>query len=69
MDVYGGAVPIDGKGHLSEAVGNEMGTTYIGAGSEPVTDLTLAILEDMGLDTVYDDPTEDDLTYEDALLV
>jgi hypothetical protein len=54
MDVYGGPVPYDGKGHLSESVGNEMGTTFITNNAEPITDLTLAILEDMGYQTIYD---------------
>ena len=48
VDVYGAPVPIDGNGHLSEAVGNEMGTTYITNNAEPITDLTLAIFQDMG---------------------
>lgn len=54
MDVYGGPVPYDGAGHLAESVGDEMGTTFISNGSENITDLTLAILEDMGFDTTYD---------------
>ena len=54
MDVYEGAVPIDGNGHLAECVGDQMGTTYITNNAEPITDLTLAILEDMGYETIYD---------------
>ena len=54
MDVYGNAVPIDGQGHLAESVGDEMGTTYITNGKESFSDLTLAVLEDMGFDTTYD---------------
>ena len=53
-DVYGSAVPLDGNGHLSESVGDEMGTTYISGSTEPITDLTFAVLEDMGFDTTYD---------------
>ncbi len=54
VDVYGSAVPLNGNGHLDESVGNEMGTTFISNGAEDITDLTLAILEDMGFETVYD---------------
>jgi hypothetical protein len=52
-----------------------MGTTYIANGAEPVTDLTLAVLEDMGYDTIYGDPEmaatsaeEEEKVYDDALL-
>ncbi|MEQ3710188.1 hypothetical protein [Tateyamaria sp.] len=70
VDVYGSAVPIDGNGHLSESVGNEMGTTYISNNAEPITDLTLAILEDMGFETIYEPPVEEEEeSVEDFLLL
>ena len=53
MDVHGGPVKLNGNGHLDESVGNEMGTTYITNNAENITDLTLAILEDMGYETIY----------------
>ena len=61
MDVYGGAVPLDSTGnHLLDSGATEgvMGSTYFGPG-ETLTDLTLAILEDMGYETIYPDEPEE----------
>ena len=68
-DLYGGAVPLDGNGHLSESVGAEMGTTFISNGTEPVTNLTLAVLEDMGFETVYEVPMDEEETTLDELML
>jgi hypothetical protein len=68
MDVYGGPVPIDGKGHLSEAVGDAMGTTRI-SGNEPITELTVAVLQDMGFDAFWGDPVDDEPVEDDMMLV
>ncbi len=68
IDVYGSPVPLDGAGHLSESVGNEMGTTYISDNAEPITDLTLAMLEDIGFDTIYEPTVEEEEPVDDFLL-
>ena len=61
MDVFGGAIPLDGSGaHLSNsgATQPEIGSAAFGAG-ETISDLTLAILEDMGYETIYPDEPEE----------
>ena len=67
--VYGSAVPIDGNGHLAESVGNEMGTTYISNNAEDFSELTLAVLEDMGFETIYEPPVEEEDPMFDEMLL
>ena len=61
MDVFGGPVPLDSSGaHLlnSGATKAEIGSTNFQNG-ETISDLTLAILEDMGYETIYPDEPEE----------
>jgi hypothetical protein len=37
-----------------------MGTPYLSNNAEPITDLTLAVLEDMGFETIYGQPIEEE---------
>ena len=60
-EVYGSEVPLDGSAsHWNEnLLGQEIGSERLDP-NEAMNDLTIAALEDMGYETVYEDPTPEE---------